>query len=77
MHYIKSEYLVEKPKYNSIKDRREEEFRAARAKAGLLEKPSDVKDLSKDPGLKFIEAPKILSKTLLDQQRKEDILNDL
>lgn len=67
MQYIKSEFLVDKPKYNSIKERKEEELRAARAKAGLLESTTDVKETSKDPGLKYVENPKIFSKTLLDQ----------
>lgn len=66
MQYIKSEFLVEKPKYNSIRERKEEEIRVARQRVGLMETIKDIKDNSKDPSLAYREQPKALSKTLLD-----------
>jgi hypothetical protein len=36
-----------------------------------------VKDTSKDPSIGFVENPKVFSKTLLDNQRKEEMLNQL
>lgn len=35
MPYVKSEFLIEQPKYTSINQRKEEERREARKKAGL------------------------------------------
>jgi len=43
MQYIKSEFLIENPKFTSIKQRKEEEIKEARKKAGLLEHITDVK----------------------------------
>lgn len=75
MSYIKSEFLVDKPKYTSINQRKEEEKRDARKKAGLEETITHVKDTNKDPSIGFVENPKLYSKTLLDNQRKEEMLN--
>ena len=44
---------------------------------GLLEGNTEVKQIDKDPTLKYIENPKARSKTLLDNQRKEEMLSQL
>ena len=66
MPYIKSEFLVEKPKYNSIRERKEDEIKVARQRVGLLETINHIKDTGKDPSLAYKEQPKAISKTLLD-----------
>lgn len=77
MPYIKSEFLIEKPKYTSINQRKEEERQEARKKAGLDPTITHVKDLTKDPTTQFVHNPKLASKTLLDNQRKEEQLSQL
>ena len=42
-----------------------------------METNTEVKITSKDPTLKYVENPKFNCKTLLENQRKEDMLNDL
>lgn len=66
MPFIKSEFLIENPKYTSINQRKEEEKRNARRKAGLTDTNLDVKNTTKDPTLQFIDKPVAYSKTLLD-----------
>lgn len=66
MPFIKSEFLVDNPKFTSINQRKEEERKEARKKAGLDQIISDVKETNKDPTLKYIQNPKLYSKTLLD-----------
>lgn len=75
MPFIKSEFLIDKPKFTSINQRKEEEKQEARRKAGLEATITHVKNTEKDPTIKFVEDPKIYSKTLLDAQRKEEMLN--
>lgn len=77
MPFIKSEFLIDKPKFTSINQRKEEEKQEARRKAGLEATITHVKNTEKDPTIKFVEDPKIYSKTLLDAQRKEEMLNQL
>ena len=77
MKYKPSEFLIDHPHHTSIDQRIEENRRNARRKAGLIEEHVDIKIRSKDPTTKFIEKPKIYSKTLLDTQRKEEILKEL
>ncbi len=72
MPYIKSEYLIDQPKFTSINQKKEDERRDARRKAGLEPIHTEVKDITKDPTIKFVENPKTYSKTLLDNQRKEE-----
>lgn len=72
-----SEFLIDNPKYTSINQRKEEERREARKKAGLDQIISDVKNTSKDPSIAFKAQPAVGSKTLLDNQRKTEMLNEL
>ena len=51
VQFIKSEFLKENPKYQSINQRREEELKEARKRMGLNEDPIDIKETSKDPSL--------------------------
>ena len=66
MPFIKSEFLVDKPKYNSINQRREDQVKDARVRMGLEKVNNDIKETNKDPSLGFVEKPKVFSKTLLD-----------
>jgi hypothetical protein len=77
MKYIHSEYLIEKPQYTSINQKKEEDKCNARKKAGLTDTLVDIKVTSKDPTLNYIQNPTVASKTLLDNQRKEEMLNEL
>ena len=75
--FIKSEFLVDNPNHKSINERREKEMKDARIKIGLLDTITDVKVTDKDPSLKYVENPKVPTKTLLDNQRKEEIISKL
>ena len=37
----------------------------------------DVKQTKRDPSLNYVSAPKVISKSILDQNRKKEMLNDL
>ena len=67
MPFIKSEFLIENPKLASINQRKELDKKEARRKAGLEEVNTHIKTTDKDPSLKYAEAPKIPSKTLLEK----------
>jgi hypothetical protein len=73
---VASEYFVDNPKYTSINQRKDEERRDARKKAGLEQIRSDVK-IAKEPSLSYQAHPAVGSKTLLDNQRKSEMLNEL
>jgi hypothetical protein len=77
MPFIKSEFLVDNPKYTSINQRKEDEKREIRKKAGLDLEITHVKTTNKDPTVKYVQSPKVYSKTLLDAQRKEEQLGQL
>jgi len=67
-----NEYQVEKPKNTSIKLIKAEEKRQARKKAGLTEEGLDTKNVNYEPGLAFVDKPKVTSKKGLDEYRKEE-----
>jgi hypothetical protein len=64
--FIKSEFLVEKPKYTSILQRAEDDKKFVRKRAGLSEVHIDIKNTNKDPTINYIPKPKAPSKTLLE-----------
>jgi len=72
-----SEFLIDNPKYTSLTQRKDEQVKEARKRLGLAEKESDVKVTSKDPQMGYVKQPKAKSKTLLEMQRKEEMLKDL
>jgi hypothetical protein len=76
MQFLKSEFLVDNPKYTSINQRKEESLKEARVKAGLDIQPSDVKETNKDPSLSYITKPTFATKTLLEKQRKDEMVNN-
>lgn len=66
---MQSEFYVENPPYTSIHELKEKKLLESRISVGLLPKFVDIKDSSKDPTLKYIEHPKIASKSELNLKR--------
>jgi len=78
-HYVRSEFLVEKPQHNSINERVAENRVAARQKAGLTNVIQDPKDEiveSREP-LEHITAPKFGTKVGLAEHRRMAMLEEL
>ena len=63
------------PRYTSMMQRRADEKREFRERAGLTSRGTIHKDLSKDPGLRFEENPEVSSLSLLRERRRADNLN--
>ena len=49
----------------------------ARVNAGLTETFVEIKDSSKDPNLNFVKEPKIISRSQLNQIRKQQTNDEL
>ena len=75
--YIKSEFNIEKPRFTSIKQRQEQDRREARRKVGLTDVLHEQKDEVKEPSLSFVSKPKFESKSVLQEQRRQQMLADL
>ena len=63
------------PRYTSVKQRRADEKREFRERAGLTSVGTFHKDISKDPGLRFEQNPEVSSLSLLRDKRRVDNLN--
>lgn len=63
------------PRYTSVKQRRADEKKEFRERAGLTSVGTIHKDLSKDPGLRFDVNPEISSLSLLHERRRAENLN--
>lgn len=74
--YVPSEFFGTN-KYTSINQRVDEEKRNARKSVGLTETMQDNKDNRERPGLRYVSAPPVKSKQILEQKRKAEALNDL
>lgn len=57
--------------------RKEDSIKEARRKACLEEERGDIKNTTKDPSLKYVSKSQLGTKTLLENHRKEEILNEL
>ena len=75
--YILSEFNGPKPAVQSIIQRRENLKQEARKKLNLTNVNQDQKDEVKAPSLDFIEKPKIASKSILQDHRRQQMLNEL
>lgn len=70
--------MIDHPKYTSVIQIKADDKKEARKKANLEEEFVDVKNtVGIDPTLRYIEKPKINSKTLLELQRKAEALAQL
>jgi hypothetical protein len=54
-----------------------EEKKGLRKGQGLDEREIDIKDPNKDPSLNYVAKPAINSKTMLENKRKEEMLEKL
>jgi hypothetical protein len=76
--HIRSEFHVENPKYTSINQKIDEKIKVGRLREGLAEDTSDVKEThEKVPSINYINSPTVATKRLLEQSRKEDMLQQL
>lgn len=74
--YVPSEFFG-KNKYTNIQQKKDEERIAARRAVNLTDEMQDVKRTRREPTLDYVSAPKVMSKSILDQNRKQEMLNDL
>lgn len=59
-------------RHTSIRQIKENNIIAARAKDGLNRNTTEIKEVEKDPSLKYISNPDIKSKTELEKKAKSD-----
>ena len=76
--YIHSEFYQQgKPRFTSIKQRIENDKQEARKKVNLTDVVQDQKDEVGAPSLTFVSNPKIAAKSVLEQHRRTQMLNEL
>jgi hypothetical protein len=69
---IQPEFYVENPNHKSINELKERKLMEARQSVGLLPRFLDIKDGSKDPTVKFVENPQIISRSEMALQRRKE-----